>query len=113
LERIWQVGLSTRTWLILTYDYETDSLPPGGGRGRGWGLNLEYHYQHVNWEEKQKLLKILFPDKLIFKNGRYINPSKDGIALLVEDIKEFEKGSAVRQTGKHDMKVVKKLGKVG
>ena len=75
--------------------------------------NLEYHYEHVNWEEKQKLLKILFPEKLIFKNGHYINPSKDGISLLVEDIKGFERKSASGQTGNHDIQVVKKLRRVG
>jgi len=72
--------------------------------------NLEYHYEHVNWEEKQKLLKILFPEKLIFKNGKYINPSKDGISLLVEDVKEFENQGSVSKAKTHE---VKKLGRVG
>jgi hypothetical protein len=75
--------------------------------------NLEYHYEHVNWEEKQKLLKILFPEKLIFKNGQYINPSKDGISLLVEDIKEFKKKDASGKSCITEIKVVKKLGRVG
>jgi hypothetical protein len=75
--------------------------------------NLEYHYEHVNWEEKQKLLKILFPDKLIFKNIQFINPSKDGISLLVEDIKEFENQDSINKAQTHDIKAVKKLGRVG
>jgi len=74
---------------------------------------MEYHYEHANWEEKQKLPKILFPDKLIFKNGQFINPSKEGIALLVEDLKEFEKEGASSQTGSADMKVLRRMGSVG
>jgi len=69
--------------------------------------NLEYHFEHVNWEEKQKLLKILFPDKLIYQDDRFINPSKDGISLLITDIKEFEKDGAINQTVKHDKEVLK------
>jgi len=75
--------------------------------------NLEYHYEHVNWEEKQKLLKILFPEKLIFKNGQFINPSKEGIALLVEDIRQFQKEGAVKKAKPHDIKTLKKLERVG
>jgi hypothetical protein len=75
--------------------------------------NLEYHYEHVNWQEKQKLLKILFPEKLIFKNGQYINPSKDGISLLVEDINEFKKKDASGKACITDIKELKKLRRVG
>jgi hypothetical protein len=75
--------------------------------------NLEYHYEHASWEEKQKLIKVLFPNKLIYKDGRFINPSQDGISLLVEDIKEFEKDVASGQTGINDLKVLKELGRVG
>jgi len=75
--------------------------------------NLKYHYEHATFDEKMKLLKILFPQKLIFKNGQFINPSKDGISLLVEDVKVFEKEGASDQTGSADMKVMKKLGRVG
>ena len=67
----------------------------------------------MNCEEKQKLIKILFPNKLIFKNGHYKNPSQDGIALLVEDIKEFQEKGAVKQAKPHNLKAVKKLGRVG
>jgi hypothetical protein len=69
--------------------------------------NLEYHYEHASFDERQKLLKILFPEKLIYQDGRFINPSKDGISLLVIDVKEFIKEGAISQTVKHDMKVVK------
>ncbi|MCK9400682.1 MAG: hypothetical protein M0Q51_11910 [Bacteroidales bacterium] len=69
--------------------------------------NLDYQFENATWEERQKLLKILFPDKLIHKNNLFINPSKDGISLLVGDIKEFEKEGACNQAGSIDMKVLK------
>jgi len=75
--------------------------------------NLDYHFENASFEDRQKLLKILFPDKLIFDNGHFINPSKDGISLLVADIKEFEDQGAVSKAKPHDLKVVKKLGRVG
>ena len=58
------------------------------------------------------ILKILFPDKLFFKNGHFINLSKNGISLFLEDIKEFVKEGASGQAGSADMKVLKKLGRV-
>jgi len=33
-----------------------------------------------------------------------------GIALLVEDIRQFQKKGAVRQAKPHDLKVVRKMG---
>jgi hypothetical protein len=54
----------------------------------------------------------LFPERLIFKNGHLINPSKDGISVLISDLKEFEKEGASGQSGSGEMKVLK-LGRVG
>lgn len=75
--------------------------------------NLEHHYEMASWEDKQKLLKILFPDRLIFTNGAFTNPSKEGINLLVEDIREFENGGDSGKTSINDLKALKKLGRVG
>jgi DNA invertase Pin-like site-specific DNA recombinase len=75
--------------------------------------NLDYHFEKASFDDRQKLLKILFPEKLIFDNGHFINPSKDGISLLVEDVKEFENQGSVNKAKTHDLKVVKKLGRVG
>jgi hypothetical protein len=75
--------------------------------------NLSYHYEIASWEEKQKLLKILFPDKLIFKNGQFTNPSGEGIRLLVENIRQYEKQGIPNDPSVNELKAMKKIRRVG
>ena len=50
--------------------------------------NLDRYWKELPREEKQKLLYELFPGKLIYDNGKFVNQSEEGIGLLVEDIRE-------------------------
>ena len=53
--------------------------------------NLSYHYNQANLANKQKLIGLIFPEKLIFSNGTYRTTKPNELLnLMCNNINELE-----------------------